>query len=246
MRWWSTLVPTFDAPYLASVLGIILIDLVLAGDNAVVIAMAVKNLPPARRRQGILLGAAAAVALRLAATFFVSQLLAVGLLKLAGGAAIVWIGVKLFLEGAGGESSASEVTSLWHAVRLIVVADITLSLDNVLAVGGAALGDGFLVLFGLLVSVPFVVLTSNVLSMLMDRLPILVALGAAVLGKVGTEMMLTDPWVARVARPGPTALHVLGGAGAAGVLLAGWWLRRRAARGLDTGEPAGVSPAEAN
>jgi len=215
-----------DAAFFASVAGIVLIDLVLAGDNAVVIAMAVHNLPPSRRRQGIALGAAAAVALRVAATFFVSQLLRVSLVKLMGGTAVLWIGVKLFVEGMPEEGKRPPPVTLWEAVRLIVIADITLSIDNMLAVGGAAQGNFFLLLFGLCVSVPFVVLMSNVLSTLMDRYPVIVAGGAAVLGKVGVEMIVTDPFAVRMFPLGIVAQHVAEAIGAVGVLLIGALIMR--------------------
>ena len=240
MNWWPSLLLTFDTAFLASVASIILIDLVLAGDNAVVIAMAVKNLPLHRRRQGILLGAGAAVALRVVATFFVAQLLGIPFLKLAGGATVVWIGIKLFLEGAPSDGQHAHATTMWQAIRLIVIADITLSVDNMLAVGGASHGDPWLLVFGLAVSVPFVVLTSNLLSMLMDRYPILIALGAAILGKVGMEMMLTDPVIQRYLHPSHAADLALQAAAALGVVLAGRLLLARSARlaGRGAAEPA--------
>jgi len=210
-----------NAGFFASVAGIILIDLVLAGDNAVVIAMAVRNLPPLRRRQGIALGAGAAVALRVIATFFVSELLRVAFVKLTGGAAVLWIGVKLFAEGMPEEGKRPPAVTLWEAVRLIVIADITLSIDNMLAVGGAAQGNFFLLLFGLCVSVPFVVLMSNVLSTLMDRYPVIIAGGAAVLGKVGAEMIVTDPFAVQLFPLSTFGQHVAEAIGALGVLLAG-------------------------
>jgi YjbE family integral membrane protein len=223
-------VPSFDAAFLASVLGIILIDLILAGDNAVVIAMAVKNLPPARRRQGILLGAGAAVALRVIATFFVAQLLSISLLKAVGGAAVAWIGVKLYLDAAPARGAHAPAASLWHAVWMIVVADITLSIDNMLAVGGASHGDLFLLIFGLIVSVPFVVLASNALSSVMVRYPVVIAFGAAVLGKVSMEMTLTDPFVAARLPLGPAGQYGMQALGAIAVLAAGQLLIRRSAR----------------
>ncbi len=164
MDWGSVFDISFNASFLTAVLSIILIDLVLAGDNAVVIAMAVRNLAPDQRKRGILLGAGAAVSLRIIATFFVSQLLNITLVKLAGGAAILWIGVKLFVDGMPDDGAKREARTLWQAVKLIVIADITLSIDNMLAVGGASHGNLFLLLFGLTVSVPFVVFTSNFLS----------------------------------------------------------------------------------
>ena len=122
-------------------------------------------------------------------------------MKLGGGALILWIAVKLFVEGGGERSSDKEAKSVWQAIKLIMIADITMSTDNVLAVAGASHGNLFLLLFGLALSIPFVVFTSNLLAMLMDKYPIIILLGAAVLGRVGGEMMITDPWVENLLHP---------------------------------------------
>jgi YjbE family integral membrane protein len=222
---------TFDSAFFSALASIVLIDLILAGDNAVVIAMAVRSLPREHRRRGILLGSAAAVLLRVAATFFVAQLLRAPYVKLAGGLFIGWIAVKLFVEGAPEDAGGRTATSVWQAVRIIVVADITMALDNMLAVGGASRGNLFLLFFGLALSIPFVVFTSGLLSMLMDRYPAIVYAGAAVLGKVAAEMVLTDPSVAaRIALP-ERALWIAEGIAALGVIVAGkLWLRWLAAR----------------
>lgn len=189
---------TFDWKFLSALLSIVVIDLILAGDNAVVIAMAVRSLPQEQRRKGILFGAGAAVLLRVIATFFVAQLLNISYVKLAGGALILWIAVKLFVEGAPEDGHDRKAATIWEAVKIIVIADITMSLDNMLAVGGASHGNLFLLLFGLALSIPFVVFTSNLLSMLMDKYPVIIYLGAAILGKVGGEMMITDPFTVRL------------------------------------------------
>jgi YjbE family integral membrane protein len=185
-----------DWAFFLGILNIVIIDIILAGDNAVVIAMAVRSLPRQQRRWGIMLGAGAAVLLRVALTFFVAQLLEISFIKLVGGVLIAWIAVKLFLEGAP-EQEDREARTLWQAMRLIVIADITMSTDNVLAVAGASHGNLFLLIFGLALSIPFVVFTSNLLAMLMDRYPIIIYLGAAVLGRVAGEMIFTDPAVVR-------------------------------------------------
>lgn len=222
---------TFDAGFFSALASIVLIDLVLAGDNAVVIAMAVRSLPREHRRRGILLGSGAAVLLRVLATFFVAQLLRAPYVKLVGGLLIGWIAVKLFVEGAPEEHGGGAATSVWQAVRIIVVADITMALDNMLAVGGASRGNVFLLLFGLALSVPFIIFTSNLLSTLMDRYPLILYAGAAILGKVAAEMVLTDPSVAaRIALSG-RALWAAEAAAAVGVVAAGkLWLRWLAAR----------------
>jgi YjbE family integral membrane protein len=191
----------FTWQFLLAVLSIVLIDLVLAGDNAVVIAMAVRNLPEKQRLWGIALGAGAAVVVRVIATFLVAQLLNIQFIKLVGGAVIIWIAVKLLSEGADDECEDKECGSIWQAVWIIIVADMSMGIDNMLAVGAASHGNLFLLLFGLVLSIPFVVFMSNILSKLMNKYPIILWLGAGILGKVGGEMMITDPWVHGLLNP---------------------------------------------
>ncbi|TSA47520.1 MAG: TerC family protein [Deltaproteobacteria bacterium] len=191
----------FTWQFLVAVLSIVLIDLVLAGDNAVVIAMAVRNLPGKQRLWGIALGAGAAVVVRVIATFLVAQLLNIQFIKLVGGAVIIWIAVKLLSEGADAECEDKECGSIWQAVWIIIVADMSMGIDNMLAVGAASHGNLFLLLFGLVLSIPFVVFMSNILSKLMNKYPIILWLGAGILGKVGGEMMITDPWVHGLLNP---------------------------------------------
>ncbi len=191
----------FTWEFLLAVLSIVFIDLVLAGDNAVVIAMAVKNLPPRRRRWGIILGAGGAVIIRVICTFLVAKLLTLQFVKLIGGAVIIWIAVKLLTEGAKEECQSRECGSIWQALWVIIVADMSMGIDNMLAVGAASHGNMFLLLFGLLLSIPFVVFMSHLLSKLMDRYPVILWAGAAILGKVGGEMMITDPWVDSLLSP---------------------------------------------
>ncbi len=214
-----------DWAFFLGIVNIVIIDLILAGDNAVVIAMAVRSLPRSQRRWGIFLGSGAAVLLRVVLTFFVAQLLEVSFIKLAGGVLIAWIAVKLFLEGAP-EQQDKEAKSLWQAMQLIVIADITMSTDNVLAVAGASHGNFFLLIFGLALSIPFVVFTSNLLSMLMDRYPIIIYIGAAVLGRVAGEMIFTDPWVARLLQMPAWFNYAMEAVFAAGVIVVGkLWIR---------------------
>ncbi|HSA78214.1 MAG TPA: TerC family protein [Nitrospirota bacterium] len=226
---------SFDWKFLTSLFSIVIIDLILAGDNAVVIAMAVRSLPKEQRRKGIIYGAAAAVVLRVALTFFVAQLLKVSYVKLIGGILITWIGVKLFIEGAPEEADRKEAASLWHAVKIIVIADTTMALDNMLAVGAASHGNLFLLLFGLGVSIPFIVFTSNLLSMLMDRYPVIIYIGAAILGKVGGEMIITDPVIVSLLGPTRPINYLVEGIFAFGVIIAGkLWLGRTITRGERT------------
>jgi len=212
---------TFDLNFLSSLVSIIIIDLILAGDNAVVIAMAVRSLPSAQRRKGIFYGAGAAVLLRVIATFFVAQLLQINFIKLIGGILITWIAVKLFIEGVPEDNIKKEAASLAQAIKIIVIADITMATDNMLAVGGASHGNLFLLIFGLGLSIPFVVFTSNLLSMLMDKYPIIIYIGAAILGKVGGEMILTDPFVVTMLNPGKMLQYSVEIIFAIGVIVAG-------------------------
>ena len=219
----------FNLPFLYGLLSIIMIDLILAGDNAVLIAMAVRSLPLAKRQKGIMIGAGGAVVLRLVLTFFIAQLLQVPYIKLAGGVMILWIAVKLFIHGApGGEEK--EATSVAQAVRLIMFADLSMSLDNMLAVAGASRGNLTLLLFGLGISIPFVILTSGYLSMLMDRYPVIIYIGAAILGKVGGEMVITDPAVTNLLRLPDFAHYAFEAFCAGGVTVVGRIVLRRMIR----------------
>jgi YjbE family integral membrane protein len=225
MDWTGWGLDRLDWLFFARVLNIILINLILSGDNAVVIAMAVRSLPRRQRQWGITLGAGAAVLLRVVLTFFVAQLLGIPYLKLAGGVLITWIAVKLFIKGTA-EQHEQEVGGLLQAMWLIVVADLTMSLDNVLAVAGASHGNLFLLIFGLALSIPFVVFTSSFLSMLMDRYPMVIYLGAAVLGRVAGEMIFSDPAVAGWLNPPPWLGYTMEAVFAVGVIIVGkLWLR---------------------
>jgi len=205
-------------------LSIILIDILLAGDNAVVIAMAVRTLPKDQRRLGIAIGSAFAVVLRIGLTFFAAQLLKTQFLKLAGGVAILWIAVKLLADSGVGEEGGKEAKTLWQAMWLIIVADITMSVDNILAVAAASKGHLGLLVFGLGLSIPFVVFTSRLLSTLMDKYAIIVYIGSAILGRVGGEMILTDPWVVKAFAVPHSLVIAAEIFCAAGVVVLGRWL----------------------
>ncbi len=230
----TSIQPESLGQWVFAVISIVLIDIVLAGDNAVVIALAVRQLKSKERLLGILLGSGVAVALRVVLTFFAAQLLAMDYIKFIGGALVFWIAIKLLRDNTGGAAGGEgkSATTLWSAVWLILVADITMSIDNVLAVAAASKGSFALLLFGLGLSIPLVVFTSNLLSKLMDRYPIIVWIGAALLGKVGGEMILTD----HMFFPPPTVpdawfIHSVGVVAAGIVVGVGWymrWKRRRA------------------
>lgn len=185
----------FDTGFLVNLFSIVVIDLVLAGDNSIVIAMAVQSLRKEQRFKGILFGAIAAVILRVIFTFFASQLLTVSFVKLVGGILIFWIAIKL-LNGSDNESGKrGGANSVWDAVWMIIVADLTMSLDNILAVAGASHGNIGLLLFGLGLSIPLVIFASTLISKLMEKYRIIIWIGALILGKVAGEMIATDPWI---------------------------------------------------
>jgi YjbE family integral membrane protein len=211
----------FNAAFFSALFSIIVIDLILAGDNAVVIAMAVRGLPKEQRTRGILYGSAAAVLLRVVLTFFVAKILGIPFVKLVGGLVILWIAVKLFVEDEEAEELHEQAATLWHAVKIIIIADITMALDNMLAVGAASHGNLFLLIFGLGLSIPFIVFASSLLSRLMDRFPIIIYAGAALLGKIGGEMVITDPFVRNLANPAPWLIYAVELVCASGVILYG-------------------------
>ena len=213
--------------FVLGILSIILIDLLLAGDNALVIAMAVRALPKPQRRKATLWGAGFAVALRVGLTFVASMLLKQAYVQLVGGALILWIAVKVLRDASDPPDAAPSAHRLAQAIRYIVVADVTMSLDNILAIAGASKGSFGLILFGLAVSIPFVVVSSNLLADLMDRFPWTVFLGAAVLGQVAGRMMLTDPFILRTLNPGDELRYAVQAALAATLFIAGWLMGRK-------------------
>lgn len=227
----------FTWEFFAAVMSIVLIDLVLAGDNAVVIAMAVKSLQGKTRQMGIILGAGGAVVIRVLCTFLVARLLTLSLVKLVGGALIIWIAVKLLTDGTKDECRDRECGSLSQALWVILVADLSMGVDNMLAVGAASHGNLFLLLFGLALSIPFVVFMSSLLSRWMERWPIILWIGAAVLGRVGGEMMITDPWVQGLLNPSKGIEYAVQGFFIAFVCLSSKWLLRRRRAGAPAVQP---------
>ncbi len=182
-------------PMLATIAGIVVIDLVLSGDNAVVIGMAARRLPPKQRRLAILLGGACAIGLRALFAAIAALLLRVPLLQAAGGVLLLWIGWKL-LHDAHRPHVIGETYSLAGALKVIILADVVMSLDNILAIAGISHGDVFLLLFGLAVSMPLVLAGSAIIASLMARMPWLVYVGAAVLAWTAGQMVVEDPVVA--------------------------------------------------
>jgi len=214
--------------FIASLISIILVDLTLSGDNAVVIAAAAKSLPGPLRKRAMIAGAACAVIALVTATYFAARLLHVKFLQIVGGAAVLWIAVSLFREEPPLENSAAHVAGFWKAMWFIIVADVTMSTDNMLAIAALAQGKLALLLFGLGVSIPLVIFASGMLAALMDRYPVIVYMGAALLGRVAGQMIMTDQFMVQRFAPSEALRYAVEAAGALGVLLAGGWLKRKA------------------
>ena len=217
-----------DPEFWIRLLGIGVLNLLLSGDNALVIALAVRALPKRKRMAGQVWGAVGAVALRLIFVAVVSVLLRIPFLQLAGGLLLVWIAVKLVRPA---EEAANEVrrgSSLWEAIWIIIVADVTMSLDNVLAIAATARGDLMLVMFGIGLSLPIVVWGAGLLATLMNRYAWIVWLGGGLLGYVAGEMLIEDPGLQPWLGESATVLHYAVPIGVGGLVTAfGWWLGRR-------------------
>jgi YjbE family integral membrane protein len=187
---------------------IILLNIVLSGDNAVVIALACRALAPAQRTKGIALGAGVAVVLRVVFTVLIASLLNTPFLRIIGAVLLIWIAVKLIVEDEGqDEDSITASSKLWKAVQTVAIADIVMSLDNVLAIAAVAKDSIPLLIAGLIISIPLIVLGASLITNLLTRFPILVWAGAALLGWVAGEMFESDPWL--IARFGEELLHKL-------------------------------------
>jgi YjbE family integral membrane protein len=212
-------------------LTIIWVNIILSGDNAVVIALAARSLPPHQQKKAVFWGAGAAVILRIVLTIVAVELLKFPYLKLVGGALLLWIAVKLLVpeddQGDGIESSAN----LWSAIKTILIADLVMSLDNVIAVAAAAKGSLLLLILGLAISIPLVVFGATVLMRLMERWPVIITIGAGILGWVAGEMAVTDPVIAQWVNDNAGWLHwAAPAAGAVLVVVVGKWLAARAER----------------
>jgi YjbE family integral membrane protein len=220
--------PAFWTGFIA----IIGIDIILSGDNAVVIALAARSLPPKQQKAAVFWGAGAAVMLRVMMAAVALQLLRLPYLKLAGGAMLLWIAVKL-LTPADEDHNIAPADHLAAAIKTIVVADFVMSLDNVVAVAGAAKGSVLLLALGLIISIPLVVFGATMLMKWMERWPVIITIGSAILGWVAVEMLITDPVVAPYLHDTPGYVHYLMSAvGAVFVVAVGKWfaLRNRIAR----------------
>ncbi|HEX7812257.1 MAG TPA: TerC family protein [Burkholderiales bacterium] len=227
-----------SAEFFSALLAIVIIDLVLAGDNAIVIALAARSLPPDLRKKAVLWGTVGAIVVRSTMTLIVVWLLLIPGLRFLGGLALVWIAWKLLVpKQESGEMHAKPADSFWAAMKTIVIADALMGLDNVLAVAGAAKGSFVLVVLGLLISIPIVVWGSTLILKWVDRFPVIVYIGAGVLAWTAAQMMLHEPllapYLSDVIR-GTTYAVVVGG-----VLLSGYLSARRVKRGSEERDQPG-------
>jgi YjbE family integral membrane protein len=220
-------------------LKIIGINIVLSGDNAVVIALAARSLPPKQQKQAIFWGSGAAIVMRILLTVFAVKLLTLPWLKIIGSLLLLWIGVQLLIPEDDGDDGVDASDNMFAAIKTILIADLVMSLDNVIAVAAAAQGDILLLILGLAISIPLVIFGSTLLLRIMERFPIIVTVGGALIGFVAGEMLVTDPalheWMAANFRMveghavlGPVHLSIVTGLlGAALVIAAGKVLGRR-------------------
>lgn len=219
-----------SSPLVWSAFGsILLANIVLSGDNAVVIAMAARSLKPEQRQKAIFWGSAAAIVMRILLTVVAISLLALPFLKIIGSALLAYIGIDLLTSQDEGEGEAKEINGMGAAIRTILMADLVMSLDNVLAVAAAAKGNMPLLVMGLLVSIPLIVFGATLLTKVMERFPIIITVGAGLLGFLAGEMLLTDPAVTTyLGVMSPFAVTLAGLVGAAFIVLTGQYLNRRA------------------
>ncbi|GAB3500734.1 TerC family protein [Curvibacter fontanus] len=217
-----------DVNFWIGLMKIIWINIILSGDNAVVIALAARSLPPHQQKKAILFGSAAAVVLRIALTVVAAHLLQLSFLQVVGGVLLLYIGVQLLSEDDDEEAGhGKEGGGLMAAVRTILIADLVMSLDNVIAVAAAAKGNDVLLLLGLAISIPLVIFGSTLMIKLMERFPIIVTLGAALIGWVGGETIVSDVALKDVAAGNPWLHYAAAAAGAVFVVLLGRALQKR-------------------
>jgi len=211
---------------------VIVANLVLSGDNAVVIALAARSLPPNRRLHGIVFGTVAAILMRVILTYFAAMLLNVPYMKLIGGLLILGIAVKLLLDKDSEHEEKATSGGLVKVIGVILLADLVMSVDNVLAVAGASKGNPALLFLGLGLSIPIVAFGSGIISRLMGRFPIIIFIGSGILGKVAAEMILSDPLTLRMIQtPGALTQYAVQTICALGVIGGGMmWLKLRQAK----------------
>jgi len=211
-------------------LTIIWVNIILSGDNAVVIALAARSLPPHQQNKAVFWGAGAAVVMRIVLTIVAVELLKLSYLKLIGAALLLWIAVKLMIPEGDDDDGIESSSNLWAAIKTILIADLVMSLDNVIAVAAAAKGSLTLLILGLAISIPLVIFGSTLLLKLMERYPIIITVGAGILGWVAGEMAATDPVIDEWVKASAAWLHwAAPAAGVVFVVALGKWLAARAA-----------------
>ena len=208
-------------------LKIVWINIILSGDNAVVIAMAARSLPPHQQRTAVLFGSGAAVVLRIILTVVAAKLLALPYLQIIGGLLLLWIGTQLLSGEEEGDGEDKEYGSMMAAIRTILLADLVMSLDNVIAVAAVAQGSMVLLILGLAISIPLVIFGSTLMIKLMERFPIIVMLGAALIGWVAGETIVSDTILRDMLVANPWLHYAAAAAGAAFVVAVGRWLQKR-------------------
>ncbi|MEG0973902.1 MAG: TerC family protein [Comamonas sp.] len=206
---------------------IIWINIILSGDNAVVIALAARTLPPEQQRKASAFGSGAAVVLRILLTVVAAKLLELSFLQIIGGCLLLWIGLQLLTGGDEDEGAAKGTGSMMAAIRTILIADLVMSLDNVIAVAAAAQGNMVLLILGLAISIPMVIFGSTLMIKLMERFPVIVILGAGLIGWVGGETIMNDKLLHGFVEASPVLHYVAAAAGAALVVGLGLWLQKR-------------------
>ena len=217
----------FASQFWISLLQIIGVDIMLSGDNAVVIALAVRSLPPHQQSRAIFFGSVAAVVMRVILTIFVVELLRLPYLKLIGGALLLWIGIKLLVPDEDGGSNIEGRDTMPAAIKTILIADMAMSIDNVIGIAAAAKGNVSLLVLGLAISIPLIVFGSSVMLRLMERFPLIVTLGSALLGYIAGEMAVSDPAVSAWIDDKADRIGQLAGiACALLVVVVGRWLAR--------------------
>lgn len=216
-----------SADFWVGLLKIIWINIILSGDNAVVIALAARSLPPEQQRKAVFFGSAAAVVLRILLTVVAVQLLQLSYLQVVGGLLLLWIGVQLLGDEEEGEGPTKQHGSLMAAVRTILIADLIMSLDNVIAVAAAAKGSMLLLILGLAISIPLVIFGSTLMIRLMERFPIIITMGAGLIGWVGGETIASDVALKEVFGPHGWVHYAAAAAGAVFVVLLGRFLQKR-------------------
>ncbi|QMV72009.1 TerC family protein [Comamonas piscis] len=206
---------------------IIWINIILSGDNAVVIALAARSLPPEQQRKAIMFGSGAAVVLRILLTVVAAKLLELSFLQIVGGCLLLWIGLQLLTSHDEEEGAGKGTGTMMAAIRTILIADLVMSLDNVIAVAAAAGGNMLLLILGLAISIPLVVFGSTLMIKLMERFPVIIILGAGLIGWVGGETIMNDRLLHGLVEANPALHYLAAAAGAALVVGLGLWLQKR-------------------